>query len=101
MKCFSLILLACMAVSCDCYQNVEGTVTNEKGIPLKGVTVYKTSKDFITAETDSVGHFELTNTSGGLGGCPPMTVTAKKNGYVTTEVTIPNAGSETIILKTE
>lgn len=101
MKYISLILLAYMAASCDCHQNVEGTVTNEKGVPLRGVIVYKTNKDWVTTETDSLGHFELANTSGGLGDCPPMRVTAKKKGYATTEVTIPNAGNETIILKTE
>jgi hypothetical protein len=82
--------------SCDCYQQVSGTVVDkETGSPLVGVIVYNKNKQWNKTTTDTTGHFELSNVSGGFR-CPPMTVIAKLKNYNKIEVKIPTGGQEII-----
>ena len=82
--------------SCDCYQQVSGTVIDlESGRPLQGVTVYNKNKEWSKTTTDTTGHFELSNVSGGFR-CPPMTVIADFKNYDKVEIKIPAGGQETI-----
>lgn len=82
--------------SCDCYQQVSGTViAKETGRPLQGVTVYNKNKEWSKTTTDTTGHFELSNVSGGFR-CPPMTVIADFKNYDKVESKIPAGGQETI-----
>lgn len=91
-----LIIILSILTSCDCNQQVAGTVVDkETGRPLQDVTVYNKSKEYIITTTDSTGYFELSNISGGLR-CPPMTVIATLNNYYKVEVSIPAGGIVTI-----
>ncbi|MCF8219821.1 MAG: carboxypeptidase-like regulatory domain-containing protein [Bacteroidales bacterium] len=86
--------------SCDCLQNVTGTVIDEQtDQPIQGAHVHKENKDHDQADTDDKGKFEIRSISGGLFRCPPMTVVIKKDGYETQTVKIKNAEHETIKLK--
>ena len=85
-----------LLTSCDCYQRVAGTVIDkETGRPLQGVTVYNKNKEWSKTTTDTTGHFELSNVSGGFR-CPPMTVIADFKNYNKLEIKIPAGGQETI-----
>lgn len=85
--------------SCDCYQRVSGIVIDkETGRPLQGVTVYNKNKEWSKTTTDTTGHFELSNVSGGFR-CPPMTVIAEFKNYDKVEIKIPAGGQETIKLQ--
>lgn len=85
--------------SCDCLQEVEGTVVDkETGRLLNSVTVYNKNQDWITTTTDTTGHFELSSISGGFR-CPPMTVITDFKNYDRVEVEIPAGGQGTIKLQ--
>jgi hypothetical protein len=86
--------------SCDCLQNVRGTVLDaETSQPIQGVLMQKENRPNCKADTDGEGDFEISSISGGLFRCPPMTVVVSKDGYETQVVKIDNAGHETIKLK--
>lgn len=87
--------------SCDCYQRVCGTVIDkETGKPLQGVTVFNKSKEWCKTTTDSAGHFELSNVSGGFR-CPPMTIIVENTNYKKYETSIPAGGEEIVKLDKE
>jgi hypothetical protein len=87
--------------SCDCYQQVAGTVIDKaSGRPLKGVTVYNKSKEWCKTTTDTTGHFELSNVSGGIR-CPPMTIIVENTNYKKYETSIPAGGQEIVKLERE
>lgn len=86
--------------SCDCLQNVSGTVVdNDTKQPIDSAYIQNSNKDYNYAYTDDKGNFEIVSISGGLLGCPPMTVTITKDGYETVRQEIKNAGYKTIYLK--
>lgn len=88
-----------LLTSCDCYQRVAGTVIDkETGKPIQGVTVYNKSKVWSKTTTDTTGHFELSNVSGGFR-CPSMTVIADFKNYDKVEIKIPAGGQETIKMR--
>jgi len=85
-----------LLTSCDCYQRVAGTVIDkETGKPLRGVTVYNKNKEWSKTTTDTTGHFELSNVSGGFR-CPPMTVIADFKNYDKVEIKVPAGEQKTI-----
>jgi hypothetical protein len=94
MRQFSIIFfLAILFASCDCNQIVSGTILDkETGKPLNSITVYKKNKSWVSTKTDTAGHFELSNISGGYG-CPPMTIIVDDYNYHKVEVSI-DAGSQ-------
>lgn len=86
--------------SCDCLQNVTGTVVDaQTNQPIQDAHVQKMNKNNVQADTDENGGFELSCISGGLFGCPPMTVVVSMDGYETQTVKIDNAGHTTIKLQ--
>jgi hypothetical protein len=86
--------------SCDCYQKVSGTVIDsETSKPITGVKVYNKNEEWSKTTTDTLGQFELSNVSGGLGGCPPMTIIIENVAYKKTEISIPAGGDKIIILE--
>lgn len=86
--------------SCDCLQNVTGTVIDaDTNQPIQGVQVHKQNKEYNKDETDEEGKFAIESISGGLFGCPPMTIIVSKEGYETKTVEIDNAEDDTIKLK--
>ena len=87
--------------SCDCYQQVQGTVIDkETGIPLQGVTVFNKTKEWSKTTTDTTGHFELSNISGGFR-CPPMTIVFENTSYKKYETSIPAGGQRIVKLEKE
>jgi hypothetical protein len=82
--------------SCDCYRRISGTVLDNKtGKSIQGVTVYSKNKNWVRTTTDSIGHFELSDVSGGFS-CPPMEIILEARGYNPTETSIAAGGSKTI-----
>ena len=102
MKILTLILTIALSVfltSCDCMQNVTGTIVDsETSQPIEGAHVQKENKDYDKDETDKKGDFNVESISGGFR-CPPMTVIVSKEGYETLTVKIKNGGDQTIKLK--
>lgn len=85
--------------SCDCYQVVTGTVIdNETRKPIEGISIYNKTKPKNKTQTDLEGKFELSSISGGLFGCPPMTIVVEHPDYATQETEIPAGGQKEIIL---
>jgi CarboxypepD_reg-like domain len=92
----TLLIGLTFLTSCDCNQQVRGIVIDkETGKPLQGVTVYNKNKEWRKMTTDTTGHFELSNISGGFR-CPPMTVIAEDKNYAKVEINIPAGGQDTI-----
>jgi hypothetical protein len=67
-------------VSCDCLQHVQGTVIDaETQQPISEVAVKKDINVIIL--TDSIGNFEFTTMTGGLFGCPKISLSFEKEDY--------------------
>lgn len=92
-----LTFLVVFTYGCDCIQiaraKVLDAITKQ---PIDSVKVYKKSRTEQNTLTNDKGDFELHSISGGLGGCPPMTVVLTKAGYQTKTVDV-NSDSSTII----
>jgi hypothetical protein len=98
---FTIFIILTYLTSCDCYQQVSGTVIDkESGRPLQGVVVYNKSKEWNKTTTDSTGYFELSGVSGGFR-CPPMTIGVEKSNYKKCETSIPAGRSEIVKLEKE
>jgi hypothetical protein len=96
----TLFTLTLFIISCDCRQSVSGTVLDQDTKqPIDSVFIFKQSKEYNNIYSDKKGWFEVTSISGGLFGCPPMTIELKREGYITKTVKIDNASNETIYLK--
>jgi hypothetical protein len=93
-----ILIIGISTVACDCHQNVSGKVldSNTKK-PLDSVYVHKITKDY-GEYTSENGMFELSATSGGLFGCPPMKIILNKKGYEQKVEEIENSGNKTILL---
>ncbi len=65
--------------------------------PLKGVRVFNKKKNWSEIKTDSFGHFELSNVSGGFG-CPLMEIVIEGPEYKTKEAKIEAGGFTEIYL---
>ena len=93
-----ILIIGISTVACDCHQNVSGKVldSNTKK-PLDSVYVHKITKDY-GEYTSEKGIFELSATSGGLFGCPPMKIILNKKGYEQKAEEIENSGNKIIYL---
>lgn len=85
-----ILLLAIALASCDCWQHVTGKVFDKgTGQPLDSAYASK-GPDQKGTYSNPQGDFKLEGVSGGICGCPPMTVTISKKGYADTTVKIKN-----------
>ena len=76
-----LVFIFVVFVSCDCLQHVQGTVIDaETKQPISKVIVQKDTGFVIY--TDSIGNFEFTTMTGGLFGCPKISLSFEKEGYI-------------------
>ena len=90
----ALIFLA----SCDCNQNVRGTIADSvTKKPIENVEIYNKKKTWDKTETDENGFFKLSSVSGGLT-CPPMTIVIEHKDYEKIETTIKSGGQKDILL---
>lgn len=98
-KLITIIFGLLFFTSCDCYQAVTGTVIDsETRNPIEGISVYNKTKPKYKTQTDLEGKFELSSISGGLFGCPPMTIIVEHSDYKTQETEIPAGGQKEITL---
>ncbi|MFV0529982.1 MAG: carboxypeptidase-like regulatory domain-containing protein [Flavobacteriales bacterium] len=85
--------------SCDCYQVVNGVVLDkDTKNPLQGIIVSNKNKEWNKTTTDSLGHFKLSNISGGFC-CPPMEILIEHSYYKTQETKIQSGGYSEIQLE--
>ena len=98
----SIYILIALAffVSCDCHQNVRGTITDSvTKKPIENVEIYKKNQTWNKTETDEKGFFKLSAISGGLTmTCPPMTIVIEHKDYEKTETIIKSGGQKDILL---
>lgn len=86
--------------SCDCIQHLTGTVIDaQTDQPIQDAHVQKKNKKNYKADTDEKGNFEIRSISGGLFGCPPMTIIVSKEGYESKTIEIDNAEDDKIKLQ--
>jgi hypothetical protein len=79
---------------------VTGTIfDSETKKPIDGVLVFNKTKPTKKSQNDNDGSFEVTSISGGISGCPPMTIIVEHSNYESQEITIPAGGSKEIFLK--
>ncbi|MDL2257413.1 hypothetical protein LJC06_04330 [Bacteroidales bacterium OttesenSCG-928-I14] len=77
-----LLFIVTIFISCDCIQHVQGTVIDyETQLPIEDVAVIKFIDGIIY--TDSLGNFDVTAMTGGLFGCPKLSLSFEKEGYNT------------------
>ena len=94
------LLTLAILTSCDCRQIVTGTIVDKATKePIDSAYIYKENRKNDNSFSDKKGNFSVNGISGGLFGCPPMTVVISKEGYETQIVEIENTGHETIKLK--
>ena len=75
-----LVFIFAVFTSCDCLQHVQGVVIDsETQLPINNVKVMRDADRVIY--TDSVGNFEFTSMTGGLFGCPKISLSFEKEGY--------------------
>jgi Leucine-rich repeat (LRR) protein len=81
-------------------RKVSGTIIDKStGLPLKGVAVFETGKDWHQIITNDSGHFEISSIAGGLHRCPPMHIRFQKENYTTIEKEIEGGEVVTIALE--
>lgn len=94
-----LLFIILFITSCDCYQITEGFVLDkDTNKPIIGATLYIKNKEWNKVLTDSVGHFELSNISGGFT-CPPMNIVVECKEYKTYKAEIPSGRERVIYLE--
>jgi hypothetical protein len=75
-----LIFSFAIFTSCDCLQHVQGVVIDyETQLPIDNVKIMKDTEGIIY--TDSLGNFDITTMTGGLFGCPKISLSFEKEGY--------------------
>jgi hypothetical protein len=85
-------------VSCDCNQNIKGTILDIKTKkPIWNVEIYNKNKSWSKTQTDEKGFFKLSNVSGGLT-CPPMKLIIEHKDYEKVETEIESGGQKEILL---
>jgi CarboxypepD_reg-like domain len=85
-------------VSCDCNQNIKGTILDIKTKePIGNVEIYNKNKSWSKTKTDEKGYFKLSNVSGGLT-CPPMKIIIEHKDYEKAETEIESGGQKEILL---
>ena len=86
--------------SCDCNQNVSGTILDKTTRqPIDSAYTQNANKKYTHDYSDKNGHFELRSISGGTRRCPPMNVAITKAGYEIITVEIENSRHDTIYLE--
>ena len=94
-----LIITACILCTCDCHQNVSGTVLDTRTKKaIDSVYVQNTVRTSTHTFTDSTGNFRLSSISGGFS-CQPMPIALTKQGYEIKILEIKNAAHDTIFLE--
>ena len=99
-KIFSIILIIFinLLVSCDCLQNGSGIILDEETKkPISNVEIKEVGKDFIQ-HSDENGYFEIQHISGGIFGCPDMTIIVSKSEYQSDTIVIKNGEDKLIKL---
>jgi len=92
------IFTTCL-LGCDCVQTARAKVLDAKTKQsIDKVKVFKKTRPEQATLTNLNGTFELRSISGGLRGCPPMTVVLSKNGYQTKNVDVTSDSSTIIYL---
>jgi hypothetical protein len=95
----ALTFLVASLYGCDCVQIARARVLDATTKqPIDSVKVYKKSRAEQNTLTNHKGEFELHSISGGLSGCPPMTVVLTKAGYRTKTVDVGSDSSTVIYL---
>ena len=97
--------------SCDCVQDVYGTILDVETVsilgvltetlkPIDSVYIYKRSHENDSGFTDTNGHFEINSIDGGLSiGCPPMTVMLQKKGYALDSIEIETGSHAKVFMR--
>ena len=94
-----LTFFVAVAHSCDCVQIARARVLDATSKqPIDSEEVYKKSRTEQNTFTNYNGNFELRSISGGLTGCPSMTVVLTKDGYQTKTVDVSSDASTIIYL---
>jgi len=76
-----LVFIVVAFISCDCLRHVQGVVIDfETRLPIDKVMVKENGRDW-AIHTDSLGNFEFTSMTGGLFGCPKISLSFEKEGY--------------------
>ena len=79
-----LVLIIAIFTSCDCLQHIQGSVIDSKTrLPIEKVMIKENSRELVI-HTDSLGQFEFTSMTGGLLGCPKISLSFEKEGYIKT-----------------
>ena len=75
------MFIVAVSTSCDCLQRIQVVVVDsETRLPIDKVMVKESRRDLIMY-TDSLGHFEITSMTGGIFGCPKISLSLEKEGY--------------------
>ena len=76
-----LVFIVVAFTSCDCLQHIQGVVVDsETRLPINKVMAKEDSRNR-AIYTDSLGNFEITSMTGGILGCPKISLSLEKEGY--------------------
>ena len=81
-----LVFIVVAFTSCDCLQHIQGVVVDsETRLPINKVMVKRVMAKEDSRNraiyTDSLGNFEITSMTGGIFGCPKISLSLEKEGY--------------------
>ncbi len=100
MKEIITFILITLLIGCDCVQEIEGFVIDDKSeIVIKGVKVWKKQRPSIIEETDNSGLFNYHGISGGIWKCPDLNLIFEKEGYERLEKTFPAYNPESVEIR--
>jgi hypothetical protein len=100
LKIMIIAAASCILYSCDCNQNVSGTVLDKATKqPIDSAYTQNANKNHDYAYTNRQGYFKLQSISGGFRKCPAMLVAVTKKGYEIKTIEIENGTHDTIYLE--
>lgn len=75
------MFIVAVSTSCDCLQHIQVVVVDsETRLPIDKVMVKESRRDLVMY-TDSLGNFEIISMTGGIFGCPKISLSLEKEGY--------------------
>ena len=100
-KVLTFYLVSTLLASCDCLRHAEGHVIDKHtNLPISEVQItnsydFKKRETNYLVESDETGFFRYSDISGGLFGCPKLTLVFSKSGYKVLESAVK---SDTVFL---
>jgi hypothetical protein len=93
----TIVLLSFLLTSCDCVILVEGSIKDDKNVPISDVTFYSLNKTYNTKKSGVDGKFSFSEINGGVGKCSSIDLVFEKSGYKTDTITFKSGSKDVVV----